>query len=238
MRNLFPIILCIAANSAVAQDLAPRGDLIRSGSDTLEVFFVRGIDTTRTGTLIDEVSFLESGDRLLLRRVYRSQDNVLGARIDTLTDDGISLRPVSHRSRTSSALEFLEFSTTAVNGWLLLANGDSVAVSVPVEGDFYNASSFDLVLRASPLHDSWKVSVPSFFAGSRSMAELHARVEGTDTLEGRPTWRVQADFGGTPVTFWVDKDSRRLTRQWMQFRPDAGILFARPRITALPRRAT
>jgi hypothetical protein len=94
------------------------------------------------------------------------------------------------------------------------------------------------VLRASPLHKEWSRAVRTFLPSTRSLVEFHAKVEGTDTVDGEPAWRVQADFGGTPVTFWIGQESRRLKRQVMQVRPDVAILFARPRITRTPKRAT
>src|SRR5258705_12575473 len=101
MRSTFQVIMLVIAGTASAQSLGPRAALIQPGVDSLAVFFVEGNDTTRTGTVRDEIAFLDLGGRRVLRRVYQTQDRILGTRIDTLIDDAASLSPVSHRSRTS-----------------------------------------------------------------------------------------------------------------------------------------
>jgi len=200
--------------------------LLRPGVDSLAVFFINGFDTTRTGMVRDEIAFVESGGRRLVRRVYQTKDRVLGARLDTLVDEAAALAPVSHHSRSSSMLEFLEFADGRVSGWVRLANGDSIRVDAPIAARIFNASTFDLVLRTSPLSENWEAEIPSFLASTRTVVPLKVKVTGAEMVDGEPAWRVQADFAGTPVTFWIGKESRRLKRQVMQLRPDRAILFS------------
>jgi hypothetical protein len=228
MRLTAAIIGLLASLPCGAQDLAPAGSRLRPGVDSFAVFFINGTDTVRTGLVRDELAFVELNGRRILRRAYRTRDRVLGMRVDTLVDDAADLRPVAHRSRTLQGLEFLEFGKSRVTGWMRLANGDSVTVDAPLDGVAYNSSTFDLVLRSSPLHASWKALVPSFMASTRTVVPLSARVVGSEPVGGEDTWKVQADFAGTPVTFWIGKESRRLRRQLMQLRPDRAILFASP----------
>jgi len=239
MKSIIPALLFVAAGSAAAQQPAPDGTLIRAGIDTMAVFVINDTDTTRTGTVIDEISIVNSKWGRVLRRVYRSRDRVMGVRVDTLIDNSTTLAPVSIRSRPTGSYEFIDFVAGRATGWLLLANGDSVAVDAPIPGTVFSASSFDLVLRASPLSETWKVEVPSFLPSTRTVVMLTARVVAAEMVDGAPAWRIQADFAGTPVTFWVDRDSRRLVKQLMQIRPDLAILHMRTQLPpSTPRRIT
>jgi hypothetical protein len=228
-----------AAGPAAAQGGAPDPDArrLRPGVDSLAIYLVRGADTTRTGTLRDELAVVREGDRDLLRRVYVSSDRVLGARVDTLVDGLADLRPVRHRSRTERSAEALDFAAGRASGWLRLANQDSVGVDAAAAGA-YNASSFDLVLRASSLRDGWEATVPAFLPPARAISPMRARVTGVESVGGEPCWRVQAEFSGTPVTFWIGQSSRALRQQVLQVRPDVQILFRRAAPVAPGGRAT
>lgn len=212
----------------------PDGRVLRLGTDSLAIYVVDGTDTTRTGLAVDKLEVYEEGGRTLLRRVYESSDRLLGTSRDTLVDVLATLEPVRHRSRTSRSLEFLEFTPGAVKGWLRLANGDSVAVHAPLPAPVYNSSSFDLVIRASPLSETWEATIPALLAHTRSVVSLRARVAGSEVIDGDPTWKVEAEFTGLPVTFWISKATRVLRQQAMVIRPDMTILFAAPKAPAAP----
>jgi hypothetical protein len=75
--------------------------------------------------------------------------------------------------------------------------------------------------------------VPTFLASARVVSALRARVTGAETIGGEICWRVQVDFTGMPVTFWIGQTSRALRQQVMQIRPDVQILF-RPAMPSKP----
>lgn len=227
--HAFAAALALALGGpAAAQSAAPDPDArrLRPGVDSLAIYLVRGADTTRTGTLRDELAVVREAGRELLRRVYVSSDRVLGARVDTLVDALADLRPVRHRSRTERSAEALDFAAGRATGWLRLANQDSVGVDAAAPGA-YNASSFDLVVRASSLRDGWEATVPAFLPPARAVSPMRARVTGVEAIDGEPCWRVQAEFSGTPVTFWIGQATRALRQQVLQVRPDVQILFRR-----------
>lgn len=238
------LLLLFAATSIRAQvtdsltALNPDGRLLRPGTDSLAIYVVDGTDTTRTGVAIDKLEVYEEGGRTLLRRVYQSSDRLLGTSLDTLVNVLATLEPVRHRSRTSRSLESLDFTPGAVEGWLRLANGDSVAVDAPLPATVYNSSSFDLVIRASPLSETWQAAIPALLPHTRTVVSLRARVSGSELIDGDPTWRVEAEFTGLPVTFWISKATRVLRQQAMRIRPDMTILFAAPKTTAPVNRST
>jgi hypothetical protein len=219
------LALLLSAAPAAAQPTAVDGQRLTAGTDSLAIFFIQDGDTTRTGRLHDELAFLEEDGRRVLRRVYRTVDRILGTRVDTLVDLATTLAPVRHRSRTDRTREVLDFAAGQVTGWLWLANGDSVAVAEPVTAGTVNASAFDLVLRAADLRNGWSAEVSAFLPQVRATTALRARVTGVEEVAGEPCWRVEAEFTGMPVTFWIGQRSRALRQQVMQLRPDAAILF-------------
>lgn len=201
------------------------GRLLPEGTDTLAIYRIRGSDTLRSGRTIDELRLVEEGRRALLHRIYRTEDDRLGTRVNTLVDEQLSLAPVRHRSGSPRTREVLDFADGRVRGWLREEAGDSVPVDVAIGDSVRNASSFDLVVRASPLAEGWETTVPAFLPNTRTVVPMRAVMGGSEELGGRPTWRVEADFNGMPVIFWIDKATRAIRRQVMVVGPDAMVLL-------------
>ncbi len=218
------IPLCSAQTTSIA---SVDGRRLPLGVDTLRVYLIRGTDTTETGRIIDALAVRERGGRQLLHRVYQSRDQVLPSGVDSLTDELVTLMPVSHRSRRSSGSQLLEYAAGRVNGIVRTPDGDSTVLNTSLPATVFNSASFDLVIRAAPLAYGWAASVPAFLPGGRSVVELKARVAGVETIHGVRCWRVEADFNGMPVTFWIAQQDRKLRQQLMRIRPDISILFAR-----------
>lgn len=217
------LVTALPAQNATRPD--PDGRRLAVGMDSLAVFVIQGRDTVRSGFIRDELRIVRDGNREVLRRVYHSTDRLLGSRTDTLTDLLENLRPVRHRSHSERSAERIDFTSGRARGWLRLLNGDSVTVDAAVSADAYNSSSFDLVLRASSLQSGWQTTVPTFVSSARANVPMTARVAGEESVGGEICWRVQTEFGGTPVTFWISKKSRRLVKQIMMVRPEMQILF-------------
>jgi hypothetical protein len=217
-------LLAIAACSPDAPAEAD-GRLLPQRTDTLAIYLVRGSDTVRSGRTIDELRVVEENGRMLLHRIFRTEDDRLGTRVDTLVDEQLSLAPVRQRSGSQRTREVLEFGDGRVRGWLRIERGDSVPVDVAIGDSVRNASSFDLVIRASPLADGWEATVPAFLPNTRNVVPMRAVVGGSEEIGGRPTWRVEADFAGMPVIFWIDKATRAIRRQVIRMGPDAMVLY-------------
>lgn len=215
--------------AVAAQDSVGALDLdasrLRPGLDSLAIFVVRGADTLRTGTVWDNLEVVGTGETAQLLRVYRSRDEVLGSRVDTIVDTYPSLSPMRHYRRSTRSAEFLDYSPNDVSGWLRLSNGDSVPVQVSLPAPAYGAASFDLLLRAAPLSENWRAEVPAFMPSTRTVVSLGARVVGSESIRGEVCWRVDADFAGTAVTFWIGRVSRRLCQQVMHLQPGVQLLF-------------
>ena len=240
MRPSAFLLAALLATPAVlrGQNAAPDAGALRLGADTLAVFVIQGADTTATGLVVDQLAVRTDGGRSLLVRTYLTQDRVLGARLDTLVDEFPHLAPVRHRSRTDQGFEHLDFANGRVQGTLYLANGDSVPVDVALPSPVINASTFDIALRSTTLSEGWSAEFSAFLPSSRTVVTLHARVAGVEEIGGSSCWRVEAEFTGLPVTFWIDQSTRRICQQVMVIRPDFRILFAPQRATRGSTRAT
>lgn len=225
MRSLIATIsLCLIPAVASAQ-LAPDGTRLKAGADTMISFIIDGRDTVETGILVDAIERTTLDGRDVIRRVYRTADRVLGQSVDTIIDDARTLAPIQSRRRSPVGIALVDFTTERATGIYVQTNGDTLQIDVKVPTPVFSGSSFDLVLRSSPLAPGWRVTVPVLVPSSRVVMEMNARVEGLETIQGRPCWRVEAEFGGMSVGFWVDQKTRQLCQQVMRPRTDFTILF-------------
>jgi hypothetical protein len=223
------LLLLMAASSALAQQRSRALQLdagrLLPGMDSFAVYVIRGTDTLRTGTIWDQIEIVNEAGRSRLHRVYQSQDRVLGERLDTLVDAFPDLAPVRQRSRSANGHEFVDYAPGNARGWMRDADGDSVPIRETVPRVVYGSSTFDLILRSAPLVDGWHAVVPAFIASARTVLPLRARVSGAEKIGADTCWRVEADFGGTPVTFWIHQRTRALCQQVMPLQPGTEVLF-------------
>jgi hypothetical protein len=211
----------------------PDGRLLRLTTDSLEVYVVRHGQSQRTGLIVDRLDTARVNGEVVLRRVYRTNDAVLGTSLDTLIDALPDLHARSVRTAGSRAIEELDWKGDRVTGAVEQKGKAERGIDERVpEGGGYSSASFDVILRASPLAEGYAVAVPAF-SGQEGAAVLTARVVGSEDISGYgETWRVDADFSGMSVSFWISKTSRRLVRQVMRIAPGAEIHFVAPRRAA------
>lgn len=236
-----PVIamLCLSAR-AEGQRIEPFPDVLLEGTDTLYQYLVRGVDTVYLGMVTDEVSFRTIGGRRVVHRVYTAENRLTGPSRDTIIDDAVTLAPVRSASYSRRAIEIVEFRDGRALGWVRQSTGDSIRIDVALSGQVFSSASFDLVIRASEIDESWRVTVPALVPSSRVVVPMMARGVDEENFDedGTECWKVEAEFMGMPVTFWVERDSRLICRQEM--RPQAGmsLLFTRRPPAAARRDAT
>ena len=227
------IILAVSAISVVAQTPTapqPDGRRLRLGSDSLEVYIIRMGQPQRTGYLIDRLDTVRVNGETMLRRIYRTTDAVLGSSVDTLVDVLSSLQPRSVWSRSNRGTERLDWQMNRVVGVVEEPDAPARSIDSPRPNGWFSSASFDLILRASPLADGYRISVPTF-SGLRGSHVLTANVARSEAVEGYgDTWRIEADFAGLPVTLWIGKTSRRVVRQIMHVSPTVKIMFVAPQV--------
>lgn len=202
----------------------PDASKLQCGTDSLEVYLVAGESRLRTGTVVDECHSVGTAAEQMLVRVYRSNDKILGNRVDTVVDSWSSLQPRSHHGTTTRETTFLDWADGRIRGRSQSMGAAAVPVDEVFPASAYNSASFDLILRASPLALGYDVAVPAYIS-SRGVVTLTAKVVGEELIGDEAAWRVDADFTGMAVTFWIAKSSRRLLKQVMHTAPGTSIEF-------------
>ena len=227
------MILAVTATGALAQTPTgpqPDGRRLRLGTDSLEVYIIRMGQPQRTGYLIDRLDTVRVNGETMLRRISRTTDAVLGSSVDTLVDAFATLQPQRVSSRPNRGTEHLDWRLDRVVGVVEEPDAPARSIDSPRPTGWYSSASFDLILRASPLADGYRISVPSF-SGRQGSHVLTANVARSEVVEGYgDTWRIEADVAGLPVTFWISKTSRRLVRQIMHLSPTMKIMFVSPQV--------
>ena len=202
------ILLAVTATSALAQTPTapqPDGRRLRLGSDSLEVYIIRMGQPQRSGFLIDRLDTVRVNGETMLRRVYRTTDSVLGSSVDTLVDAFATLQPQRVSSRSNRTTERLDWQLDRVVGVVEEPDAPARSIDSPRPTGWYSSASFDLILRASPLADGYRISVPTF-SGRQGSHVLTANVARSEVVEGYgDTWRIEADVAGLPVTFWISR---------------------------------
>ncbi|MGH7650670.1 MAG: hypothetical protein ACREMS_02390 [Gemmatimonadaceae bacterium] len=231
MRKAFAVMsafvwLTVSSPAQEPSRPIPNADRLRCGVDSLESYLVRGSSRQRTGVIIDTCAVTGTGTQRTLTRVYRATDAILGSRLDTIVDSWPRLEPRSYHSVSSRDTVFLDWSASRLRGKVRVEGKPVISVD-EVADTVYNAASFDLILRASPLASNYSVVVPAYIPG-RGVVRLTAKVGDEENVHGQNAWRVDADFMGMPVTFWIGKATRQLLRQVMHVAPNVDIEFVVP----------
>lgn len=115
---------------------------------------------------------------------------------------------------------------SGLDGRRIALGRDSLRVDTKLAPGVIDGASFDMALRAAPLDAPWTGEFVAFLSNVRSTATLSARVTGVETIAGVPCWRVDALFASMPVTFWIERETRRLRQQVMEVGSGMRVLFA------------
>ena len=220
--TLLVIVASFAASArlnAQGTPPAPRGDRLQCGTDSMSVVLSLPDGQRRDkGRIVDQCTVREHDGVKELGRVYASLDAIVDNHVDTIVDEFATLRPLSYRSHSKAQTVVLDWSPSSVSGTITPIGQPARQISESVSGTVFDGASFDVVLRASPLSLGYATSVTSFVPGL-GVRVLTAKVAVAETIAGTPAWRVEADYAGLPVTFWIAKDSRRLVKQRMTVGP-------------------
>jgi hypothetical protein len=227
IRSLLAIGLISTTMQAQAKRIARLNPkLLQLSTDTLEVYLVREGERQHTGTIVDALDTVRVNGELRLQRVYTRTDTVLGNGVDTLIDAfaDLTLRRINSRS-DGGGVERVEWQGGRIVGSIEQSGKRTREIDTDAADGVYSSASFDLVLRAAPLANGYKITIAAF-AGREGTKTVSARVVGTETTPPfGATWRVEANFGERTAIFWITKDSRRLVRQLVRVTPGVGFLI-------------
>jgi hypothetical protein len=220
----------VSLRAQPVRELKPDGRRLQLGTDSLEVFVIRQRQQQRTGTIVDRLDTIRVNGEVRLQRVYRRTDEVLGNGVDTLVDHFPDLAPRSVQSRSDDGgTELLVWRAGRLTGTVEQPGKTKRSIDTTAAPSLYSSASFDLILRASPLAEGYEIAVPAYSA-RRGATILTAKVIAAEVLSGfGDTWRVDANFSGLSVTFWIAKTSRRLIRQVIRVSPETEFVFAATR---------
>jgi hypothetical protein len=220
----------VSLQAQSVREPTPDGRRLQLGTDSLQVFVVRERRPHRTGTIVDRLDTIRVDGELRLQRVYRRTDVILGNGVDTLVDHFPDLLPRGVQSRSDGGgTELLAWRAGRLTGTVEQPGKAKRSIDTTAAPSLYSSASFDLVLRASPLADGYEIAV-SAYSGRRGATILTAKVIGAERLAGLgDTWRVEANFAGLSVTYWIGKNSRRLIREVIRFSPETELMFVAAR---------
>jgi len=162
-----------------------------------------------------------------LVRIYTS-DNPVAPQTDTVIDRMPGLTPLTHTTTSGEGSGAVRFTRAGAKGWWRLVNGDSMMINATFAGPVYNAASFDILVRASDLHEGVELTLDGFRLGANVVLPMRGRVAATDTVDGQPCWVFKGVNGMMPVTFWIDQQSHRLRRRVLQVGTGFVHLLAKP----------
>lgn len=229
---LFAALFACAASlqAQSVREPQPDGRRLQLGLDSLEVFVIRQGQQQRTGIVLDRLDTVRVNGEVRLRRVYRRVDLILGSGVDTLIDHFPDLAPRSvHSFSEGGGTETLVWRAGRVTGGVEHPGKTKRSIDTTAGPSVYSSASFDLILRTSPLADGYEVVVPAY-SGRQGAKTLTAKVVASEVLSGfGDTWRVEANFAGLSVTYWIAKSSRRLIRQVIRAAPQTELVVAATR---------
>jgi hypothetical protein len=133
--------------------------------------------------------------------------------------DGTSLLPVRQRAELGGGhVVTLHYMLNHVIGIDSAADHSVSLFSTPIADSVYSSGAIDLVLRALPLGERYRGSVPIYFPADNLIQSLPVRVTSQEriiTRSGRAVlcWLVAADFpGGITEHFWIDQTTHGIVR--------------------------
>jgi hypothetical protein len=200
--------------------------------DTLGIYLIRDADTPEAGFIIDELTLGEYANDSVLIRVYKTS-SAFGSGIDSLVNTHRALKPLLAHSTRDGGGQQLKFTTDRVTGSIWLPNGQEVQIDTHLPPNIIDSGSFDLALRASELAIGQTMAMQAFVANARAVLSLDADVARIEEVSGVDCWRVDANFVGVPVTFWISRADRSLVRQVMVLQPDLSMLIDSKPLPAL-----
>ena len=194
------------------------GRRLRIATDSFTFSLVKGADTTKTGTVSDQVRL--DGDRLI--RVYRHVDTA-GVFIDSMISMRDDLRPVMTGYHNPSMDAHVRFDPDSAIGWFREVKGDSGEYRTALPSQIFASDIFDLVVRASDLSDSTRLATRTLDVWG-TIRRAQGRVIGSEKIGKWDCWVFDGHNGGMGVTFWIDKATRALRRSFLHW-GDSGMLL-------------
>ena len=228
------LVLTGVTHPANSQSLDLEASRLALGTDSLDIFLVRGAEQRRVGRVWDELQRLDRNGVPSLRRIYRTENAAFGSSLDSTYSRWADLKPMAHKSEGRQAVVEVLYRTDSILGRRSLGGGSPRSIARVGDAALYDGSSFDVMIRAAPLREGYRIEVRAYLTTQDSVVTLAARVTGAERLQhpsGEPpldVWVVDMDFAGLASTLWIDKRTHALVRQVIKLTPDIPMLMTRP----------
>lgn len=216
---LIAFLLMLGTPSAYAQAGHKfDGRALRLGRDSMRITMVRNDQRDSIGTLWNELSL----DGATLKRVYRSENLLFGAHLDTLVSDWPALTARTQRTYSSIIRVSADYRNGGVSGWRWVSVNDTIVIRNLSKAPPYDAAMFDIMLRATDFAKDTTLSIQAFSAGQDTVLTLAAHFAGTERItvgeQSFETWKIEMDFAGMSSALWIEPQTRRLIRQIIRLR--------------------
>lgn len=184
------------------------------------------------GELWDELQLVTLRGQRVLRRVYRTRNDLFGPHLDTAYWSFPDFGPIRQQTEARLLAGDVIYRSDSILGWRRIQDSARVSIARARGGVILDAAAFDLVIRAADLAVGLRIELPAYLSSEDRIIDLTATVAADSILPlpaggSARTWVVDFDFGGLSSTVWVEKDSRRLVRQVIRLAPTAHIVMVR-----------
>lgn len=191
---------------------------IRFGTLTYTLSLVQGDDEQVIGSITDEILPIR-GDDPVLQRV-RTVRQGASATVDSTVTELETLRPRWHHGVTAQRDVLLDFSETRVIGTVTPVGGPPRALDVSLPDLAFDASNWDLAVRALPLEEG-DAAVLSLYDVDRQLHRVRVRVVEREVRGETDLIHVIVELpGGSELHAWLDEVTRVLLRSEMLVGPD------------------
>ncbi len=212
-----------ATRAAMAQATVPGGPnieptRIRYGTFEYVLSVVRGGEEQIMGTLVDEILPIR-GDDPVINRVQTTRRSG-GVVVDSTVSDAQTLAPRWHHGVQPQRAVLLEFDGTRIRGRVTPANGASRMLDTMVADVFFDASNWDLAVRALPLEEG-DAAVIQVYDIDQQLQRYHVRVADREARGTGFIVHAVVQLGrGNEAHVWFDDVTRTVLRIETPIGPD------------------
>ncbi|MEJ2207297.1 MAG: hypothetical protein P8170_24745 [Gemmatimonadota bacterium] len=212
---ILPLALALATLVPTPADTVTAGTLslaLTAGADTVDNYVVAGGERRLAITYIQTVSEADDG-YLIVQENIRTGGQVVS--LDSILVARRSLATVWHGDVTPVGSRHVAFDGRRVRGTVVDSLGEATPVDEAIPSGLFDYSIAMMVANLLPLEEGYEATLATYDI-HRGPQFVHVNVSGTEevTVGGArfDAWRMDVDFGGPPVTRWVDRATRRELR--------------------------
>ncbi len=162
-------------------------------------------------------------------RIVEESSGAMGAGVDTLDMDAVTLLPIRRSATQGPAKMFFTYSANSVDGKLVMGPQEMPIKAKTENTVLPDGAGIDLPVSTLPLANGYKATLFQFEMMMQKEKALSLTVISSEkvTIAGQQfdTWKVELspkgeDSGGSKL--WITKDSRKIVKSETKLPPQAG----------------